>query len=181
MQQAQRGEVLPRLTTRAAVVTEVGFLAVGVAIFTLIWVAGPWLWWLAAPVIAVLGYGAAVLLTSATWVDAAAGTLTRRGWRLVPRTVRLAGATTLRVSASGGGGARLVVRTGDGTVVVELASISLFASRSLPAPTLELLADALAGHVPPSVIGDVPGRLRDQARHIAGGGSVETAPLSTRP
>lgn len=181
MQATAHGQVLPRLTTRSAVVTEVGFLALGVVIFVIIWVAGPWLWWLSAPVILVLGYGATVLLTSATWVDAQAGTLTRRGWRLRPTTLLLSRATELRLTVSGGGGARLTVRAGSASALVDLASISLFANRSLPAPALSRLADVLDAHVPAAVRGDVPRRLRAQAQHIARGGSVETSPLSAPP
>jgi hypothetical protein len=178
MQATAHGEVLPRLTTRVAVVTEVGFLALGALIFVIIWVAGPWLWWLSAPVILVLGYGAAVLLTSTTWIDAQAGTLTRRGWRLRPATLLLSQATELQLRGSGGGGARLTVRAGSTSALVELASVSLFANRSLRAPALTLLADVLDAHVPAQVRADVPRRLRAQARHIASGGSVETSPLS---
>ena len=180
MRTTVKGEVLPRLSTRVAVATEVGFLELGAAIFVIIWVAGPWLWWLSAPMILALGYGALVLLTSATWVDAQAGTLTRRGWRLRPTTLPPSRTTELRLTVSGGGGARLAVRAGGAPASVDLVSISLFANRSLPAPALSRLADALDAHVPAPVRGDVPRRLRAQAEHIARGGSVETSPLAAR-
>jgi hypothetical protein len=174
----QHGQVFPRLTNRSATVAEVTFLGIGVVIFVIIWVAGPWLWWLAAPMIALLGYAGLVLVTQATWIDPVAGTVSRRGWRLVPTSVRLAGTTELRVAASGGGGARLVVRTADGVVVLDLVAITLFANRSQPEATLQLLADVLDEHVPAAVRGQVPARLRAQAAHLHRGGAVESSPLS---
>lgn len=174
---ATYGQTIPRLSPRSATVVEVGFLAVGVVIFGIIWVAGPWLWWLSLPMIALLGYLGAVLLGSATWVDPAAGTLTRRRWSLRPVTVPVADVTAVELSTSGGGGVRLVLRDTRRRTTIDLVSVTLFASVAQQAPTLRTLADLLDAHVAAAVRGDVPRRLRAQADHVERGGGVETSPL----
>ncbi|MBU4337670.1 MAG: hypothetical protein KJ548_14005 [Actinobacteria bacterium] len=175
------GQTIPRLSPRSATVVEVGFLVVGVVIFAIIWVAGPWLWWLSAPMIALLGYLGAVLLLADTWIDPATGTVTRRRWSLRPVRSSLADVTAVQLSTSGGGGARLVLRDGRRRTTIDLVSVTLFASVSQQGPTLRKLAEVLDAHVVPAVRGDVPRRLRAQADHIDRGGQVETSPLVVAP
>lgn len=175
------GQTIPRLSPRSATVVEVGFLVVGVVIFAIIWVAGPWLWWLSAPMIALLGYLGAVLLLADTWIDPATGTVTRRRWSLRPVRISLADVTAVQLSTSGGGGARLVLRDGRRRTTVDLVSVTLFASVAQQGPTLRMLAEVLEAHVVPAVRGDVPRRLRAQADHVDRGGAVENSPLVVAP
>ena len=165
---------VPRLTARAQRVSEAAVLVVGLVVLVLITVAWPRFWWLSVPLVLVLGYLLAVLLTERTWVGPDA--VRRRRWSPRPATLRLADVKQVEVRARGATGAALVLH-GTPTVAVPLVAITLFDASSQTPDVLRRLADAVV---------DLPGGkdaamlLRAHATHTADGGTPGRSPLLDR-
>lgn len=173
---------VPRLTARLQLVSEAAVLVVGLVLVVLIAVFEPRAWWVSVPVVLVLCYLLAVLLTERTWFDADA--VSRRRWSPRPAALRLDDVAQVEVQARGATGAALVLhgtsrsaRSRTTTIAVPLVQITMFDARSQSPDVLRRLADTVVG-LPGGK--DAAMRLRAHATHTADGGAPEKSSLLDR-
>lgn len=168
---------LPRLTTRSALAWAIGTAVVVAGGAGCLSVAQPENAPYGYGIVAVLAVGVLLVALSATWVDAAAGTIIWRRWAVTRTTVALREATRVAVVGSGPQ-ALLQVRAGRRGGHLVLLVLSDYVQRSQSPEVLSALADTLTAHTASATSGEAVGLLRAQAKHIATGGAPATSPLA---
>jgi hypothetical protein len=153
---------------------EASGLLVGLLVFAMIGSLAPWLWWLVVPMILILTYVLAVLVTRAIWIDARAGVVRRRSWLLRPTSYPLENLTDVSMVALGASSAALRLTGPRFTVHIPIVSQTLFGSASQDVDALRRLVE---------IVAPLPGgekaaaRLRAQIKHAEHGGGVQGSPL----
>ncbi|WP_024286245.1 hypothetical protein [Cellulomonas sp. KRMCY2] len=168
---------VPGLANRTARRWLVGTAVVTVAVVVYLAVTQPENRWAAYTLVPAVLLAIAVLASQRAWIDPVAGTVARARWLTARRTVALSAATTVRLVGSGPQ-ALLDVRSASRGVYLKLLVVSDYVEASQEPAFLTLVAEVLERHVPAKVRGAVPGELRAQAKHLAGGGTPKTSPLA---
>jgi len=171
--------VVPKLVTRSSLAWMLGTAIALLGMSAYYVVTDPANRWFAVGGAVLVVAFAVGLWKEQRWFDPVAGTVSWRRWGLRTVTVPLEDVTRAYIEV-GGPNVGLVLRDARRSRRIVLLTLSIYVQASQPAEILSPLAEALARHCRPKVVGGALIEIHAQVKHMARDGSPETSPLAAR-